>query len=86
MGDMILAMGSGIAPRSRGEIEDAPVVEEVDDSPPQSVAKSFHATISEDRTDQEALEAQRLVALQVKPELIDPLEAEIRGREFEITV
>ena len=34
----------------------------------QSDAKSFHTTISEDRTDQEALEAHRLVALQAKSE------------------
>ena len=39
----------------------------------QPVAKSFHTTISEDRTDQEALEAHRLVALQPKAGLNDPL-------------
>ena len=38
----------------------------------QSDAKSFHTTISEDRTDQEALEAHRLVALQEKSESDTP--------------
>ena len=35
----------------------------------QSDAKSFHTTISEDRTDQKALEAHRLVALHKGPAL-----------------
>ena len=40
---------------------------------PQPLAKSFHTTISKDWTDQEALEGQRLVALQEKSELNTPL-------------
>lgn len=52
----------------------------------QSVAKSFHATISEDRTDQEALEGHRLVALKQKSELNNPLDSvrlpsDLRERE-----
>ena len=57
-------------PRSQDEIEDTPVAEEVGESTLESVAKSFHKTISEDRTDQEALEAHRLVALQDQSELV----------------
>ena len=41
----------------------------------QSFAKPFHATISRDRTDQEALEGHRLVALQQKPELKNALDS-----------
>ena len=39
-----------------------------------SLAKSFHRTISKDWTDQEAVEGQRLVALQEKLELDIPLD------------
>ena len=42
---------------------------EIPVSIPQSVAKTFHTTISEDQTDQEALEGHRLVALQQTPKL-----------------
>lgn len=41
----------------------------------QSVVTSFHATISQDQTDQEALEGHRLVALQPKSELNNPLDS-----------
>ena len=44
-------------------------------STPQSVAKSVHKTISEDRTDQVALEAHRLVALHKGSALNDPLDS-----------
>ena len=40
---------------------------------PEPVAKSFHTTISQDWTDQEALEGQRLVALQEKSEITTTL-------------
>ena len=67
-----------MVPRSRDESEEViirrpqRVVEEIPIST-QSVAKSFHTTISEDRTDQVALDAHRLVALQQKSELNHPL-------------
>ena len=41
----------------------------------QSVVKSFHSTISQDQTDQEALEGHRLVALQQKSELNNPFDS-----------
>ena len=56
---------------------------EIRKSDPQSVAKSVHTTISKDWTDQEALEGQRLVALQEKSELNTPLSPPLlldRGR------
>ena len=44
-------------------------------SNPQPVAKSFHATISKDWTNKEALDQQRLVALEEKSELKTPLDS-----------
>ena len=67
------------APRVRDEREEEDLQSErrlVSERPrsiPHSVTKSFHTTISEDRTDQEALEGQRLVALQEKSEWNHPL-------------
>ena len=79
---------SKIAPRSRDESEEdirerPQRIVEIPTSNRRSVAKSFHTTISEDRTDQEALEAHRLVALQQKSdlqqksELNDPFDSDL---------
>ncbi len=75
-------MDPRVAPRSR-------VVREIIDGEPtedqigerrtlnaQPAAKSVHKTISKDSTDQEALEGQRLVALQEKSELNSPLDSQ----------
>ena len=64
-----------VARRPRAEREKGLLQSERHNTRERPVAKPFHTTISKDWTDREALEGQRLVALQEKSELNNPLDS-----------